>query len=121
MLVQHLVSLGATNCEYGRQKSQGCQLSSGYQGKDISCPFVSGKLLHLVQEIRLQTTFSHRLVLNSFLIFHQLSSSCSYKITLIKAECIAYLTPILLIFFHVTWLSTLDHIGPCWVYSNVTC
>ena len=49
---------------------------------------VCGKLMHLAQKYILQL-LNFRLVLNLFLIFHQISRSCSHKIVLLKQERVA--------------------------------
>ena len=46
--------------------------------------YVAGKLMHLAQKYILELYFSLRLALDFFSVFHQISSSCSYKIVLIK-------------------------------------
>ena len=66
------------------EKHHGCEFSSSHQGEDISCPFVSGKLMHFAKKYILHWFFSLRLVLNIFLILHQVSGLCSYEIALIK-------------------------------------
>ena len=57
---------------------------------DISCPCVRGKLMHFVQNYILQLIFFLRLVLNLFLMLHQISGSCSFKIILIKERVYLY-------------------------------
>ena len=50
-----------------------------------SCPFVSGKSLHIVcQKFILRQSFKLSLVHNLFVIFHRNSGPCSYNAVLIK-------------------------------------
>ena len=91
VLAQYFVWLNATNLQKSMKKCQSSQLSSGWQGKDLSCLFVSGKLLHRFPKYILRKGFRLSLVFNLLLIFHEISGSCSYKIVLIKRkECILY-------------------------------
>ena len=60
--------------------------SLGTSGEDISCPYVSGKLMHFAQKYILKLFFWLSLVLDLLLIFHQISDSCSYKIILINKK-----------------------------------
>ena len=50
--------------------------------------FLMGSFCIVIQAYILRQSFRPSLVLNLFLIFHQISGSCSYKIVLImKKEC----------------------------------
>ena len=65
--------------EIEKKKCQDCQFSSGKQGKDIVCSYVSGKLIHFALKYIIQYFFSLRFVLNLFLIFNKFQARVLIK------------------------------------------
>ena len=83
MVAHYLVSLGATNLRKLKKNSVKVLILLRLTRKDLSCPFVNEKLLHRFPKIYFTTWFRLSLALNLFLIFDQISGSCSYEIVLI--------------------------------------
>ena len=84
MLVQYLVLLGATNLQKLKRRSEKAVNSPKASRERIfHVHMLVESLCIIVQQYILQQSFSLNLVLHVFLIFHQNSGSCSYKIVLV--------------------------------------
>ena len=66
------------------KKRHGSQFTLGKQGKDILYPFAIEKFLHRVRKIHFMTRLQVRPCSWLFLIFQEISGSCSHKIVVIE-------------------------------------
>ena len=55
-------------------------VNSSQTNKDLSCPYASGKLVHLAQKYILQLFSSLRVVLNLLLILHKFQARVLIKL-----------------------------------------
>ena len=90
MLAQYLVSLGAANLRKSKSKIfKAVNSPQVNKERTFHVHLLLESFCIVIQKYILQQGFSLSLVLNLFLIFHQISRSSSYKIVLIEKECIA--------------------------------
>jgi len=90
MLRQYLVWLGAPNLRQWMRRSDKAA-NSPQADKKSTFHVVSGKLLHRFPKINFTTKPRLSLVLNLFLVFHQISVSCSYEIVFYKSRVYIFL------------------------------
>ena len=93
MLAQYLVSVGATNLLKSKTKSDKAANSSQVnKERTIHVRLLVENFCIVFQKYVLRQDFRHRLLLNLFLIFHQILGWCSYEIVLVRKEhCICRL------------------------------
>ena len=85
ILARYLVSLmRASNSQKSRGEVTKLSALFSLTKKDVSCPYVSEMLLHHCPKIQFTTVFQPQPCSNLFLMFHQISGSCSYRTVLIQ-------------------------------------
>ena len=89
MLAEYLVSLGATNLQ--KSKAKGIKVVNSPQAsweRIFHVHLLVENFCIVFQKYILRQGFGLSLALNLFLIFHQISGSCSYEIVLIKRKSV---------------------------------